>query len=104
MHENKFIKFFDSAPAAVYHIEGRCYPVEVFHVEKEQKDYISSCIDTILNIHFNDENGHILCFLTGQEEIERECELLGDKIDDTLNESEDDDPPFECVILAAPCS
>ena len=98
LNETKFSKFFNSAP--VYHIEGRCYPVEVSHVDKEQTDYISSCIDTILNIHFNEDNGHILCFLTGQEEIERACTLCGDKIDEIINESSDD-PSYDCVILPA---
>ena len=99
LNVDKFSDFFDGAP--VYHIKGRCYPVEVFHIKSEESDYISSCTDTIINIHFNnDDNGHILCFLTGQQEIERACKILGDKIDAILSESEDD-PPYNCVILPA---
>jgi ATP-dependent RNA helicase DHX8/PRP22 len=33
-------------------------------------------VDVVLKIHKKDEDGHILVFLTGQEEIERACSLL----------------------------
>jgi hypothetical protein len=33
--------------------------------------YIQSAVETILKIHKKDENGHILVFLTGQEQIEK---------------------------------
>ncbi|RYG68126.1 hypothetical protein EON64_05860 [archaeon] len=46
-----------------------------------QLSYYYSCpfqaaVDVVLKIHAKDEDGHILVFLTGQEEIERACALL----------------------------
>ena len=95
LNVDKFSSFFMNAP--VYHINGRCFPVETFHIKQEQRDYINACIDTILQIHINQSLGHILCFLTGQEEIERACKLLGDKLDDI----DEDELKYDCVILPA---
>ena len=38
--------------------------------------YITHAVEHILNIHRLDEEGHILVFVTGQEEVERACTLL----------------------------
>jgi len=40
------------------------------------KSYINSAIDLILKIHKEQDSGHILVFLTGQEDIEDACNQL----------------------------
>eukprot|EP01084_Bolivina_argentea_P145510 255037_1 len=103
LNVDKFSNFFMNAP--VYHIQGRCFPVETFHCTQQQRNYINSCIQTALQIHCNeidisidDQLGHILCFLTGRDEIERACTLMGQKIDEITNVNSDIP---DCVILPA---
>ena len=38
--------------------------------------YITHAVEHILSIHRLDEEGHVLVFVTGQEEVERACTLL----------------------------
>ena len=54
------------------HVSGRQYPVEVLYTGSAEADYLDAAIITILQIHVEAEQkrGDILCFLTGQEEIE----------------------------------
>eukprot|EP00658_Telonema_sp_P-2_P022241 TRINITY_DN18887_c0_g2_i2.p1 TRINITY_DN18887_c0_g2~~TRINITY_DN18887_c0_g2_i2.p1 ORF type:complete len:229 (+),score=68.52 TRINITY_DN18887_c0_g2_i2:120-806(+) len=40
------------------------------HCTEPQADYVDGAINTILQIHVDEPEGDILCFLTGQEEIE----------------------------------
>eukprot|EP01083_Nonionella_stella_P177873 626615_1 len=109
LNVDKFSSFFMNAP--VYHIPGRCFPVEIFHCTQQQRNYVDACVDTALRIHCTEtdvstegELGHILCFLTGQQEIDRACALMGQKIDEVMsdhhNDAEQDEIP-DCVILAA---
>lgn len=37
---------------------------------------MTAAVECILNIHRSDEEGHILVFLTGQEEVEKACSLV----------------------------
>ena len=57
--------------------------IYIFSIQIEQtvsgpanNAYIVAAVDCILNIHRSDEEGHILVFLTGQEEVERACNLV----------------------------
>ena len=52
-------------------IEGRHYPIEVFYTKNPVADYVKSTIDVILQLHLTEEEGDILAFLTGQEEVEQ---------------------------------
>jgi ATP-dependent RNA helicase DHX33 len=72
----EYSKYFNNA--RVVYIEGRQYPVEVFYTTVPQSDYLHSAIVTVLQIHQNleKEEGDILVFLTGQEEIESMCGIL----------------------------
>jgi HrpA-like RNA helicase len=38
--------------------------------------YVEAVVETILQIHSKTQDGHILVFLTGQDEIEKACSLL----------------------------
>ena len=57
--------------AYVMSIEGRHYPIEIFYVKNPVADYIKTTIDVILQIHLTEDDGDILAFLTGQDEVEQ---------------------------------
>ena len=109
LNVDKFSSFFMDCP--VYHINGRCFDVETFHCTQQQSNYIQACIETALQIHVNEldtnnegQLGHILCFLTGQNEIERACKLMGEAMDELIASSNGDDDGTaiaDCVILRA---
>ncbi len=65
----KFVKYFDNK-APVLSIKGRMYPVEIFYLPQAEPDYVEACIRTAVQIHLFEEEGDILIFLTGEEEIE----------------------------------
>jgi HrpA-like RNA helicase len=64
----QFSSFWRNAPVGVVH--GRSYPVSIFHTIEPQVDYVEAAIHCIIQIHMEEESGDILCFLTGQDEIE----------------------------------
>ena len=58
-------------------IPGRLFPVQTVYTADCQEDYIDSALATALQIHFGtDDEGNILIFLPGQEEIESLNQLL----------------------------
>ena len=66
--------------APILHIKGRTFPVQVLYSKEPQSDYVDSALQTILQLHQNEPNGDILCFLTGQEEIDYACDILNEKL------------------------
>ena len=73
----KFSAFFDDAP--VFRIPGRRFPVDIYYTPEPVADVIAACVVTILQIHVTQDDGDILVFLTGQEDIEQCVEQLKDK-------------------------
>jgi pre-mRNA-splicing factor ATP-dependent RNA helicase DHX15/PRP43 len=73
----KFQDYFDRAP--IMKIKGRTYPVEIFYTSKPESDYVEASIRTVLQIHMNEDEGDILVFLTGEEEIETACRKISDE-------------------------
>ncbi|XP_057329367.1 ATP-dependent RNA helicase DHX33 isoform X2 [Microplitis mediator] len=68
MDVDKFEKYYK---APVIYLEGRQYPVKMFHAIKSQDEYAFSALVTAFQIHRESPaNEDILIFLTGQEEIE----------------------------------
>lgn len=49
MDVDHFSSYFGDV--SVVYLEGRQYPVEVFHSVKPQEDYIFSCLVTVFQIH-----------------------------------------------------
>mmetsp|Transcript_29829 Transcript_29829/g.114543 ORF Transcript_29829/g.114543 Transcript_29829/m.114543 type:complete len:702 (-) Transcript_29829:405-2510(-) len=64
----KFVKYFEGAP--LLQVPGRMFPVGIFYLPEPAKDYFEHAISTAVHIHQNEEPGDVLCFLTGEEEIE----------------------------------
>lgn len=72
----------DKDTAVIMSVEGRLYPVEVYYLKEPVPDYVQGVVDTALKIHVREEPGGILCFLTGQDEVDRAVSLLKDHLAD----------------------
>jgi HrpA-like RNA helicase len=62
-----FATFFPRAETI--RIPGRMYPVQIVYTKEPQDDYLDSALATALQIHQDAEEGDVLVFLPGQEEI-----------------------------------
>ncbi|KAF0682922.1 Aste57867_24935 [Aphanomyces stellatus] len=84
---DKFSAFFHNCP--VVQVPGRSFPVDIYHSKQHQimgksgpvSTYIQAAVDTTMQIHMAEPEGHILVFLTGQKEIEEACALLRKRLD-----------------------
>jgi len=47
--------------------------VEIFYSQEPEPDYIEAAINTVVKIHQHEEEGDVLVFLTGEDEIEDAC-------------------------------
>lgn len=77
----KFQLYFHNAPLLA--VPGRTHPVEIYYTPEFQKDYLDAAIRTVLQIHATEDEGDVLVFLTGEEEIEDACrkiQLEGDAL------------------------
>ena len=64
--------------ATVLTVEGRMYPVDIFHCSNPVPDYLKATVETVMKIHRSNQPGDILAFLTGQEEVNHVVSLLID--------------------------
>lgn len=80
----KFQKYFNDAPLLA--VPGRTHPVEIYYTPEYQSDYLDSAIRTVLQIHATEDEGDILLFLTGEEEIEDSCLKLRLEADELIRE------------------
>jgi pre-mRNA-splicing factor ATP-dependent RNA helicase DHX15/PRP43 len=78
MDADKFMEYFTGAP--LLDIPGRMYPVEVYYTPEAEKDYLVAAIRTVVQIHACEDEGDILLFLTGEEEIEAACKDIKNEI------------------------
>jgi ATP-dependent RNA helicase DDX35 len=62
--------------SCIISIEGRSFHVDLHYLKKPCDDYIKTSFETIYQIHKNESKGDILCFLTGQDEIEKLIEMI----------------------------
>jgi len=87
LEQAKFARFFNNAP--IVRVEGRLFPVETFHLDNPVEDYIDATLRCIYHIHKADQEGDILVFLTGQEDIEKVERLLSKTPVDPSNKAGD---------------
>ncbi|CCW63311.1 unnamed protein product [Phytomonas sp. EM1] len=78
LNAEQFRAFWWNAPIGVVH--GRTFPVTIMHTLEPQADYVEASVSTIMQIHLNEEPGDVLCFLTGQEEIEDAKRILESRV------------------------
>nr|CAJ2482476.1 unnamed protein product [Leishmania braziliensis] len=95
LNADHFSKFWWNAPIGVVH--GRMFPVTVMHTVEPQADYVEAAISTILLIHQTEPPGDVLCFLTGQEEVEDAKRILLERMKLLPN----DVPDFSLLTLYA---
>ena len=79
MDAKKFASFFGDVP--IYTIPGRTFPVEDFFSRNVVEDYVDAAVKQAFQIHIDSEEGDILIFMPGQEDIEVTCELLVEKFE-----------------------
>lgn len=79
-----FAEFFQSPN--IITIPGRQFPVEVFYLKKEEKDVVEAIMLTCLQIHMDEkDNGAVLVFLPGQDDIEALQHLLAEHLPNVVS-------------------
>lgn len=71
LEAEKFQEYWTDAP--VLRIPGRMFPVETFFTLRPEKDYLAAAVETCCLINAHEGPGDVLCFLCGEEEIEKAC-------------------------------
>ncbi|PYI11176.1 pre-mRNA splicing factor ATP-dependent RNA helicase PRP43 [Aspergillus sclerotiicarbonarius CBS 121057] len=82
----KFQRYFNDAPLLA--VPGRTHPVEIFYTPEPEQDYVEAAIRTVLQIHATEEEGDILLFLTGEEEIEDASRKISLEADEMVREAD----------------
>lgn len=95
MNADRFSNFFGDAPQ--FTIPGRTYPVDVLYSRLGSSDYVDTAAKQVLSIHllkwleFKGVNdGDILVFMTGQDDIEATVDCIKEKL-----ELLDNPPPID---------
>ncbi|CEO95545.1 unnamed protein product (mitochondrion) [Plasmodiophora brassicae] len=79
IQSERFAEYLDQCPIEI--IKGRTFPVDIFYLRQPERDYVDAALIAILQIHLDRPlDGDILCFLTGQEEIESVQGQLEDRV------------------------
>ncbi|XP_048487805.1 pre-mRNA-splicing factor ATP-dependent RNA helicase PRP16 [Plutella xylostella] len=78
MDSSKFAQFFGNVPT--FTIPGRTFPVETFYSKNVCEDYVDGAVKQALQIHLQPEEGDMLIFMPGQEDIEVTCEVLTERL------------------------
>ncbi|KAG8777893.1 DEAH-box ATP-dependent RNA helicase prp43 [Ceratobasidium sp. 428] len=99
----KFQKYFstrnDGSVAPLLKVPGRTFPVETFYTQEPEPDYVEAAIRTVLMIHQAEDEGDILVFLTGEEEIEDACRKIRIEVENMNTSGKDGPGPLVCVPL-----
>ncbi|CAG9537679.1 unnamed protein product [Cercopithifilaria johnstoni] len=67
---------------SIISVEGHIHPVTVYHTRNAVPNYIQKTVETVLDIHKNEQPGDVLVFLTGQDEIESVSKQLLEAVKD----------------------
>ena len=70
--------FSDKYSTSILSVDGRQYDYEVVYSQQNVDDYVESAVNTAININKNENEGDILIFLTGREDIDRGLQMLSD--------------------------
>lgn len=82
LQAEKFSQFFDNAP--ILFVEGRKFNVSQYYLKAPSDDIVDSIIRCCVQINQGEQLGDILCFLPGQEEIDKAVTILN-KITETIH-------------------
>ncbi|CAN3373346.1 hypothetical protein DIURU_001279 [Diutina rugosa] len=96
MNATRFSDYFGQAPQ--FFIPGRTFPVETLYAKSSATDYVEQAVKQVLTIHLStrDNDGDILVFMTGQEDIEAVCDVLHERLAKI-----DDPPPLDILPIYA---
>jgi len=83
MDSDKFADFFGNVPT--FKIPGRTFPVEILYSKNTVEDYVDAAVKQAMQIHLTADEGDLLIFMPGQEDIE----VTGETIKERLSEVED---------------
>ena len=83
MDSQKFANFFGNVPT--FNIPGRTFPVECMYAKTTVEDYVDAAVKQAIQIHLGADEGDMLIFMPGQEDIE----VTGETIKERLDEVED---------------
>ncbi|SPO03926.1 related to ATP-dependent RNA helicase [Cephalotrichum gorgonifer] len=62
-------------------VQGRSYPIDILYLEAPTEDYVQRAVKTVVDIHSREQDGDILVFLTGREEIDDALEAVREQVD-----------------------
>ncbi|EAY00801.1 hypothetical protein TVAG_231410 [Trichomonas vaginalis G3] len=81
----KFVQFYTHGDITPPHLKipGRQFNVEVFHQPQMVQNEITAAVNKCMEILEKESSGDILIFMTGEDEIERACSILRDRISRT---------------------
>ncbi|KAM9920240.1 hypothetical protein OXX59_007362 [Metschnikowia pulcherrima] len=74
LNADLFSQFFDNAP--ILYIEGKMYPVSRHYLSESSEDIVDTMIKTVVQLNMSEQEGDVLCFLPGQEEIDNCVSIL----------------------------
>lgn len=69
-----FSRFFNHAP--ILFVEGKMYPVSRHYLSESSEDIVDTMVRSVVQINMAEQEGDILCFLPGQEEIDNCVKIL----------------------------
>lgn len=68
--------FSDFFNAPILFVEGRTYPVTKYYLHDESEDIVDTMVRSVIQVNMSEQQGDILCFLPGQEEIDNAVNAL----------------------------
>ena len=80
MDSQKFADFFGNVP--VYTIPGRTFPVDCLYSKTPVEDYVDAAVKQAIQVHLTGNEGDILIFMPGQEDIEVTCEQIKERLEE----------------------
>lgn len=79
-----FLEYFNAGggenEAVIASLEGRMYPVDTAYLQEPTPDYVRKAAEVACEINVNHNDGDILIFLTGRDEIDRCLESLSEMV------------------------
>merc|ERR1719228_2382382 len=90
MDSAKFADFFGNVPT--FKIPGRTFPVEVMYSKNTVEDYVDAAVKQGIQVHLSADEGDLLIFMPGQEDIEVTGETIKERLDEV------DDAPGLAVL------
>src|SRR3954469_16563313 len=70
----KFAAYFDTS--ALMHIEGRNHEVKMKYLSQSPLSHVRAAADTVIKLCRTGDDGNILVFLPGEEEIKTVCRIV----------------------------